>query len=139
MKDNYVFAALTIICVYVLSVRRRRHDIKDNLISISRNMQVHQTERTEASQPTEQENTIATINLPPSNPPSPLSGAEILNTPTPCHMGEELHEMTLDDSHAQEVCMYSVYVFTLFSAIVYLYCATIPSNISYADVFGPEL
>jgi hypothetical protein len=157
MKDTYVFSALTLIAVYALSLRKRRFEIKENLISISKNMRVHQTERAliAASEAliaaAEQDasgnqdvaatpqNTITTINLPASNPPSPLSGAEILNTPTPRNKGEDIQELTLEDSRVHHMCVFSAYVFTVFSAIAYLYCTSIPTNICLADLFGPEL
>jgi hypothetical protein len=166
MKDTYVFMVLSGACVYVLSVRKRRHEIKDNLISISNNMRVHQEERnmalsvavardeatlsaTTLSAATLSaatlgaapipENTITPINLPTSNPPSPLLGTEILNTPTPRHKGEDVHELTFEDQQSQHMCICSLYVFTIFSTIVYLYCTSIPTDICLADLFGPEL
>lgn len=135
MKDTYAFVALSAVCVYILRLRKRQQDIKENLISISNNMRVHQEERAYINQ----QNTIATITLPSSNPPSPILDATVLNTPTPRPKGEDVHELTLEDTQAQQVCVSSVYAFTIFSVIVYVYCIAFHSNICYSDLFGPEL
>lgn len=135
MKDTYAFVALSAVCVYILRVRKRQQEIKENLISISNNMRVHQEERAYINQ----QNTIATITLPSSNPPSPILDATVLNTPTPRPKGEDVHELTLEDTQAQQVCVSSVYAFTIFSVIVYVYCIAFHSNICYSDLFGPEL
>ena len=110
MKDTYAFVALSAVCVYILRLRKRQQDIKENLISISNNMRVHQEERAYINQ----QNTIATITLPSSNPPSPILDATVLNTPTPRPKGEDVHELTLEDTQAQQVCVSSVYAFTIF-------------------------
>ena len=135
MKDTYAFVALSAVCVYILRLRKRQQEIKENLISISNNMRVHQEERAYINQ----QNTIATITLPSSNPPSPILDATVLNTPTPRPKGEDVHELTLEDTQAQQVCVSSVYAFTIFSVIVYVYCIAFHSNICYSDLFGPEL
>jgi hypothetical protein len=135
MKDTYVFSALTLIAVYALSLRKRRFEIKENLISLRKNMQVNQEER----DATAAQNVITTIHLPASNPPSPLSDTEILNTPTPRHKGEDVNELTFETNRAHEMCMFSGYVCIVFSTIVYFYCASTTSNICFSDVFGPEL
>ena len=135
MKDTYAFVAFSAVCVYILSIRKRQQEIKENLISISNNMRVHQEERDNMNQ----QNTITDITLPSSNPPSPILDATVLNTPTPRPKGEDVHELTLEDTQAQQVCVSSVYAFTIFSVIVYVYCIAFHSNICYSDLFGPEL
>jgi len=121
MSDKYVMAAGTFLMLYVLSVRKRKYEILENLSELSSVMQAHVHARP----------------LPQSNDPSPISVNAILNTPRSQPLiGDEITEINIDyNTKVGNIVMTLVPLTLLMTVITAVYCTLY----SCRDMFGPEL